>query len=206
MKIEIFGLPGVGKTHIINLLLNKHPNILKYLSKYSQHSWLEILRDFPYYFKHPFLITSCNFEKNRNAILLRFKRIARRKKFIIKQDNCVLNDSGTIQPLIEAYILSVNLHLKIDWIELFNEQIMDHCYFLINDSIDNIVLRESNRSSRTFSLNQNELTLKYNECQNLINLIKKNMFLYEFSLCDYDHAEVLIDDIYKKMMEVLNYD
>lgn len=205
VKIEIFGLPGVGKTYLMNLLVTKYPDINNYLLRYDLPHWLERIYDIPYHIRHPYLIYLCSLEKNRDAMIIRFKRIARRKRYMVKQNRCILDDSGVIQPLIEAYILSENHHLKIDWIKLFNEIIMDHCYFFINDSIDDIVSRELNRDVRRFGLNRKNLILKYAECLKVINIIKQKMYYYEFPIHEYRSTNDLIDNLYKKMADVLSH-
>ena len=204
MRIEIIGLPGVGKTHIYNLVCKRHSDSFKYFSNNVKSVRLDSLYDYLFYFKHPILVFLSNFEKKRDDLFISFKRIARRRKYILRKNDCVFTDFGIVQPLLEAHILSDTFNERINWVKLFDEIRMDHCYFIINDTINNIVKREFTRTHRRFDYNKEHLTRKYCKCDELIEILKKRMFYYEFKISDYKEASDLADDLYSKMIEVLD--
>lgn len=203
MRIEFFGLPGVGKTYITNLLIRRYPEIKKYLLQNKPSTLKEKLYDIPYLFKHPYLIYYSRFEDNQKALSIRFKRIARRRPYILKHNHRILVDCGLVQPLLEAYLLWNDKKREINWIELFNEVIMDHCFFLLSDSLKHIVHRELNRTQQRFNMNQADLIRKYQEGKYLINQIKKKMLIYEFYIPKHDSINILVDNLYQQMMRVI---
>jgi len=204
MRIEIFGLPGVGKTYILSTLLERHPQMRPHVLKYRlSSSWGERGRDLSYFVRRPGLLLASAFEANRAELILRFKRVARRRAQIARHDNCILDDSGTIQPLVEAHILSGGPMMRADWKALFRDAIMGHAYFFIADSVENAVRREIKRPARRFRLAEDELKLKYSECKRLLDQVKKYMVVHEFMVGDYASTADLADEMQKMMSRLL---
>jgi len=204
MRIEIFGLPGVGKTYILSTLVERHPEMMPYFLKYRlSSSWRERGTDISYFARHPRLLFAIAFEPQRAELILRFKRVARRRAHIARCDNCILDDSGTIQPLLEAYILSRGPMMRADWESLFRDAVMGHCYFFISDSVENAVKREINRPARRFRLGEEELKVKYSKCKGLLDRIKRDMDIHEFRVADYGSTAELADNMHKVMSRVL---
>jgi len=204
MRIEIFGLPGVGKTHILGTLIKRHPEMRKYILKYRlASSWSERRRDFGYFVRRPRLLLSSALEADRAELILRFRRVARRRAHAAMHDNCILDDSGTIQPLVEAYILSDGPALRSDWEGLFRDAIMGHCYFYITDSIENTVRREMSRPDRRFLMGEEDLSLKYRGCKRILDRIKKELDVQEFMVSDYESTEALADEMQRVMSGLL---
>ncbi|MGD2080658.1 MAG: hypothetical protein PVJ36_05980, partial [Nitrospirota bacterium] len=58
MRVELFGLPGVGKTHILNALADRYPGLRRHYLRYGPSSWEEVGRDMPYFARHPRVLFS----------------------------------------------------------------------------------------------------------------------------------------------------
>ena len=200
MVIEIIGLPGVGKTYLFNHIRLYYQDLSPLFIDEEKSTYSAFWYDCWFYFCHPFLVLGARKEKYRNEILVRFKRIARRRKHL--QKNGILVDCGTFQPIVETFLLWQRNSKLICWEKIFSQQVKDHFYLIFNDEIGNIVNREFTRNKRLFTFDKKYLENKYTECMKILDTVKPAMNFVEVRISKYDKIEELAYEVYRDIKRV----
>ncbi|MGA1199037.1 MAG: hypothetical protein ACO36I_21290 [Candidatus Latescibacterota bacterium] len=204
-RVEFFGLPGVGKTHLTNLLCQTYPDLETFVLPNKPATWYEKIYDYPFHFKYFRLFQQVQKEPEYKKILTRLKRIARRKPYIRQNTHCILLECGLLQPTLEAIMLHKNIQEIAHWQSFLDDVIFsDQHYIYITDQIETIVHREYTRANRRFTLDSNTLLKCYTSTIPIIEYLKAKTSFTQFDRTDYPDDQLLIKELYRTLQNVLS--
>ena len=204
-RVEFFGLPGVGKTYLANILFHESPDLESYVLPNTPSTWREKIYDYPFYLRHFSFILQARQESQYPQIMTRFKRIARRKPYLKKHTQCILMDCGLLQPVLEAMLFYQNAQDVSQWQSLFDTVILPNQYYIyIADHLENIVKREYARHRRRFALDAKELLKRYESILPAIEYLKAKISFTQFNRADYQNEQSLIDAMRQMLQKALS--
>jgi len=204
MRIELFGLPAVGKTFYIQQFVKKYPQYAPLILPNRPASKWETMQDIPFYLKNLSLTFKARNEFFKSDIFTRLKRIARRSSYISQHDNCILVECGLLQPLLELIILWDDEN-DIRWTRYFKRVISTHHhYILFTDRLESILQREIQRHPRRFSMSYDELRPRYDKAQSCLELLKTWISVDEIDLQKSNDQSVLqkLHEIFANKLQI----
>ncbi len=203
-RIEIFGLPGVGKTFITDNLIKTYPTIEAQIIPNRPATKRERLSDYPFYFRHWMLMHSARKEPHCHELFLRFKRIARRSTYIQSIQKGILAECGTLQPILEAFLFWENETNTPNWEALCKRYVHHHHFFLIADHLEKIVDREINRHPRRLPYPPDVVYKKYRQAQLFIEQLVQILPVTTFFISDYESLEILNSALQENIHKILS--
>lgn len=163
MWVELIGLPGVGKTTLIEKALpelsSKYVIIRSDKRSFLQKIYGKIL----YYFRFKTLV--------KDETLA--KKLSYRQSFqfrVSPSQNVFYFDSGLLQVILEYYIASDQTDLD-DIVQIVSKLKMSQKIVLVKDDIFDIAYRELNRPKRRFHFDEDELIKRYKDAEQFIEKI-----------------------------------
>jgi hypothetical protein len=160
MWVEITGLPGVGKTVLVNRHLVEIQEQFQIIRSNSSSVWTQVLSHLIYTLSYQKIVDDKSFCQKlayRSSL-----RIGRRRR-----TNCFFWDSGIIQPLLENLIVT-NFKNKKEKIELIRRTKLPDIVLYIQDNLTISLERELNRPHRRFPFDCNELYSRYRKAEVVI--------------------------------------
>ncbi len=172
MWIEVIGLPGVGKTTIIEQ--NRYNIIADFKIIKSDDSALaqKIMARIFYNCRYKFLTNDASLAK----------KLAYRHSFRFfenKATNIFFYDSGLIQVILEN-LIETNFTNSKEKLALLNKIPLPQKVIFMTDTLEDIVAREINRTASRFQLNALETSSRYKIADKLIKdeVLHKVDFVY----------------------------
>lgn len=172
MWIEIIGLPGVGKTTLVETNMSsivKSYRIVKSNSNSILQKIICRILLFGFY--------SYRIEDRGLARKLAYRHSLR--FFQKRSDNILFYDSGMVQVIIEN-LIETNFSNKDEKISILSYLIAPNKIIFLTDDIESIVHREINRRKRRFGFDLMETIRRYKKAQFLIEnemLSKTNLLI-----------------------------
>lgn len=160
MWIEVIGLPGVGKTTIIE----RHLPLIRETHAVVQSRTAGILQRL--YTKYLYF----TFYRRRTRNIKLAKKLAYRAGFRLfkrQADNVFFYDSGTLQVIIE-HLIESDFSDSDMTLPMIRDCIAAQTVIFFQDDIAEIIHREYNRQPRRFDFSKEELESRYIRAQKVI--------------------------------------
>ena len=161
MWVEFVGLPGVGKTSLIEKNILEFSQYFKIVESRSPTFFNKIMSIVLYYLKYKYFV---------NDYILT-KKIAHRSSFRFKskKSRIMFYDSGIIQVVFENLIQN-GLRESNFKLDLLIKSKLPQTVIYITDDIDKIIDREMCREKRRFNLSRDVLKERYLNSEKIIKL------------------------------------
>jgi thymidylate kinase len=186
MIIEILGLPGVGKTTVINKNRSEIDALFKVVES-RKYTLINSLLTRYYYHTRFKQLTSDKALAQKIAYRMSFRTMRRGDK------NLFYFDSGVAQLFFES-LIAANFK-NIDEINtIIDKTTMPDALVYLKDNVERVVERELARPERRFTLNRSELSERYSKVEELIE--KKVLFPHKTMYM------VTIDNFMDKLREL----
>lgn len=159
MWIETTGLPGVGKTRLYEQVMGTLPETLRIVR--SNHCG--IINSLGTRLAKPFIGRECKDPELGRKLAYRLSF----RFFLNKNDRIFFYDSGIVQVLLENLIVTGfdNCEIKLKLLEKLG---LPERLIWVEDEIETIVFRETNREPRRFSLPPDSLRPHYERAATLL--------------------------------------
>lgn len=161
MRIEVIGLPGVGKTTLIHQYMNEICDLYTVIESKKPSLLQRIITKTLYY---------SYYKRQLNDKSLA-KKLAYRHGFqIFNSNNVFLFDSGILQVFIENLIETnfTNIDQKINFI---SKVPLPEKLLFLHDDIHRIIHREMNRTPRRFKIDFAETKKRYTKAEQIIKTV-----------------------------------
>jgi hypothetical protein len=159
MWLEFVGLPGVGKTTIINKNLPILSECFKIVESRNPRIFNKVLSRVLYFLRFKYIVNDPQLGKK-----LAYRASLR---FRSRNSDILFFDSGIIQVILENLIQSnlKDIENKLMVLKMFQ---LPHIVIFIQDDIEKIIDREMLRHERRFNLSRKKLAQRYQQSETII--------------------------------------
>ena len=164
MWIEVIGLPGVGKTTMIEKNISFIQKNYTIIESKSPSLYQRLIAKILYYMHYRNKIQDQNL-----SLKLAYRHSFRFSKS--KSGNIFFYDSGMIQIILEN-LIETNFERAKQKLEILSQIPLPHHLIYIEDSLNNIVEREVKRPESRFNLEFSETKRRY---QHALKIIEKEL-------------------------------
>jgi len=170
MIIEIIGLPGSGKTSIVEILKKKYKNKIDFYQSGDKKNIKCYFTSFNFLIKLIFKFPILFFNSHKSFNWLIHKLLYRVCSYNIEESNrnYLLYDSGVLMPMVSFYIQRNEYKINLDYGKLFNLLPRPDLIIFVDTEID-IVLKRYQRRGGYRTGNKGSKRVKINSLDEIEN-------------------------------------